>query len=272
VKNTHFLPERTLTEPKNAKLKTTLPTHRSFRCGLLIFALIVSLLAVQGTQAWASTTGGRNFTLTQMTSTVSTNRFSVYLVYPSSAYAGESEVVAAVTTARSSGTVVSLSIDVFSYVNGRPVRIASETILANTHVQAGNKWRTFFVVTIPANAQSGPLFGTITEVWQQPQSYYSSNYISPPYSATAYCTQNYPYYSTHQTQSYPSHSRNIWGSSHSSIEPNTYQGAYVYQGACVCQPSYVSQPEPYYVPNDAPNYATQATSQQTFTLTHVLGQ
>jgi hypothetical protein len=207
-----------------------------------------------------------------MTSTVSTNRFSVNLVYPSSAYAGESEVVAAVTTARSSGTVVSLSIDIFSYVNGRPVRIASETILANTHVQSGNKWRTFFVVTIPANAQSGPLSGTITEVWQQPQSYYSSNYISPPYSTTAYCTQNYPYYSTHQTQSYPSHSRNIWGSSHSSTQPNMYQGAYVYQGACVYQPSYVSQPEPYYVPNDAPNYATQATSQQTFTLTHVLGQ
>jgi hypothetical protein len=229
----------------------------------------VSLLAVQGTQAWASTTGGRNFTPSQITSTVSTNRFSVYLVYPSSAYAGESEVVAALTTARSSGTVVSLSIDIFSYVNGRPVRIASEIILANTHVQAGNKWHTFFVVTVPANAQSGPLSGTITEVWQQLQSYYSTNYISPPYSTTAYCTQNYPYYST---QSYPSHSPRIWDSSHSPIRPNVYQVAYVYQGACVYQPSYMSQPAPYYLLNDAPNYATQATSQQTFTLTHVLGQ
>lgn len=165
---------------------------RSFRYPLLISGLILLLLAVQATQAFptVNATTPAADTTSQLTSTVMTNHFSVYFVYPTSASPGQSELISANTTATSSVNIISFSIDISSYVNGQPMKLASQTILGYTTVQAGAKWRTLFTVNIPAGAQAGSLIGTVTEIWQQP----SGSYYSTPYSYMPYYTQNYGYY------------------------------------------------------------------------------
>jgi hypothetical protein len=285
MKNTHLLPKRSLT------------------FGLLVPALLLSLLAVQGTQVWADTP-------TQLTSTVTTNHFSVSLVFPTSASPGQSEQISATTTATSSANIISFSIDISSYVNGQPLKLASQTILGSTTVQTGAKWQTLLTVNIPPNAQPGPLIGTVTEVWQNPN-YYSSYYSTPYYYTSyyysmPYYTQNYPNYNTYQSnmpqQNYPNHNMHQY---QYNIPQQGYQNSntYPYQlyrypnGFTVMQtppqnhqqtqpqmnrPSYFNQPsnyygsnyyEPYYVityyPMYASDYATQLTSQQTVALTYV---
>jgi hypothetical protein len=163
---------------------------------LLISALVVSLLALQGTQVWASPALNATDanTANESAFAISTAHMSVYLVFPTSAYPGQTETISANTTATSSGTIVSFSIDVFALIDGQPMKIASQTIVANAYVAVGEEWRSSLVVAIPADAQrSALLIGTITEVWQQAPNYYSSYYVTLYYN-TPYCTHNSQYY------------------------------------------------------------------------------
>jgi hypothetical protein len=162
---------------------------------LLISAIVISLLALQGTQVWASPALNATDanTANEMASTVSTAHMSVYLVFPTSVYPGQTETISANTTATSSGTIVSFSIGVFALIDGQLMKIASQTIVANAYVAVGEKWRSSLVVAIPADAQSALLTGTITEVWQQAPSYYSSYHVTPYYNMPYY-TQNSQYY------------------------------------------------------------------------------
>ena len=164
---------------KNMPLLLSLSRHpradRSFRYAPLISGFILLLLVVQATQAYATTPAAD--TTSQLTSTVMTNHFSVYFVYPTSASPGQSEQISVTTTATSGANIISFSIDISSFVNGQPMKLASQTILGSTTVQTGAKWQTLFTVNVPADAQAGPLIGTVTEVWQQSSgSYYSSPY------------------------------------------------------------------------------------------------
>ena len=171
---------------------------RSMTFDILVSTLLVLLLAVQGTQAWADTPN-------QLTSTVTTNHFNVSLVFPTSVSPGQSEQISTTTTATSSANIISFTIDVSSYVNGQPVKLASQTVLGSTTVQTGAKWQNVITVNIPPDAQPGPLIGTVTEVWQTPNynSYYSS-YYSMPYYYTSYYSMPYymgnyrNYYNTYQ--------------------------------------------------------------------------
>ena len=279
MKNSHLLPKRSLI------------------FDILVPALLLSLLALQGTQVWADTPN-------QLTSTVTTNHFSVSLVFPTSASPGQSEQISATTTATSSANIISFSLDISSYVNGRPVKLASQTILGSTTVQTGAKWQTLFTVNIPPDAQPGPLIGTVTEVWQNPN-YYSSYYSNPYYYTSYYYSmpyyaRNYPNYNTHQYQ------YNIPQQGYQNSNTNPYQLYRYPNGFTVMQtspqnhqqtqpqmnrPSYFNQPsytyspanyygsnyyEPYYVITYYPmypmydsNYATPLTSQQTVVLTYI---
>jgi hypothetical protein len=223
---------------------------------------------------------------------------TVQLTYFSSAYNGQSEQISAVTTATASVRIVRFSIDIFAYADGRSVKLASQTIVANANVNPGNSWRTLLAVTIPTRAQSGPLTGTVTEVWQQPSNYYSSSY-GTPYYCTPY-TQNYKYYNPSYNPNYdpqynPSYNQCYNPNYNLNYNSNYYNPNYnpnyntlqyvqypngfvalvtspqsnvrpiVYRPTYVHQTPYTSQPAPYYVSN----YITQVTSQQTFTLTYV---
>jgi hypothetical protein len=163
---------------------------------LLISAIVVSLLALQGTLVWASPALNATDanTANESASTISTAHMSIYLVFPTSAYPGQTETISANTTATSSGIIVSFSIDVFALIDGQLMKIASQTIVANAYVAVGEEWRSSLVVAIPADAQrSALLIGTITEVWQQAPNYYSSYYVTRYYN-TPYCTHNSQYY------------------------------------------------------------------------------
>jgi hypothetical protein len=264
---------------------------RSFTSLLLVSALLLWPLAVQGTQVWADTTS-------QLTSTVTTNHFSVLLVFPTSASPGQSEPISATTTATSSASVISFSIDISSYVNGKPVKLVSQTVLGYTTVQTGAKWHTLLTVNIPPNAQPGPLIGTVTEVWQTPN-YYSSYYGRPYYYTSYYSmpyAQSYPSYNTYPCNTQQQNCQNYNTYPYQLVRyPNGFavmqppsQSHQQTQSPQVNRPSYVNQPsytygpgyyygpnyyEPYYVttyyPMYASNYSTQLTSQQTVALTYV---
>jgi len=259
---------------------------RPFRYALLISVLMLSILAVQGTQVWASAAVAGP--VTQVTSTASTSHMTVQLVFPASAYRGQSVQISATTTATSSANIVSFSIDIASYVNGQLVKLVSQTIVANTYVQAGDVWQTLLVVAIPTDAQPGPLIGTITEVsltsnyyysyYGTPYYYYRPNYV--PY----YYTQNLRYYNTRAsnapqygsiagTQTPPqTYTQPLKGPIAAiQIPPQTYRQSQVYRPAYVYQPSCMCQPLPHYAPIYSPNYyATQVSSQQTIMLTYVI--
>jgi hypothetical protein len=277
MKNMRFLPKRSLT------------------FGLLVTALLVSLLAVQGTPVWADTPR-------QLTSTVTTNHFTVSLVFPSSASPGQTEQILATTTATSSANIIGFSIDVSSYANGQPVKLVSQTILASTTVQAGAKWQTLLTVNIPATAQPGPLIGTVTEVWQSPgyySSYYGTPYYYTYYYTTPYYVRSYPNYNAYhyqyqynvpqqgyqssntfpyQLKSYPNGFTVMQPASqnHQQAQPQTNRPSYFNQPSYTYRPTYHYGPnyyEPYYVttyyPMYSSSYATQLTSQQTVVLTYV---
>jgi hypothetical protein len=183
---------------------------------LLISAIVISLLALQGTQVWASPALNATDanTANEMASTVSTAHMSVYLVFPTSVYPGQTETISANTTATSSGTIVSFSIGVFALIDGQLMKIASQTIVANAYVAVGEKWRSSLVVAIPADAQSALLTGTITEVWQQAPSYYSSYHVTPYYNMpyytqnSQYYNSNYQYYNSNYNSQYYNYNSN----------------------------------------------------------------
>lgn len=272
---------------KNRRLQSGLTrtprTGRPFRYALLISVLMLSILAVQGTQVWASTAVAGT-----LRSTASTSHMTVQLVFPASAYPGQSVQISATTTATSSANIVSFSIDISSYVNGQPLKLASQTIVANTNVQAGDIWQTLLVVAIPTDAQPGPLIGTVTEV-SLTSNYYYSYYGTPyyydrPSYMPYYYTQNYRYYNTRAsnapqygsiagTQTSPQTYTQPLKGPIAAIQtpPQTYTQSHVYKPAYVYQPSCVCQPTPHYAPIYAPNYyAIEVSSQQTVMLTYVI--
>jgi hypothetical protein len=237
MKNTHLLPKRSLA------------------FGLVVSALLVSLLALQGTQVWADTPN-------QLTSTVTTSHFSVSLVFPTSASPGQSEQISATTTATSSANIISVTIDISSYVNGLPVKLASQTILGSTTVQSGAKWQTLLTVNIPADAQPGPLIGTITEVWQNPNyysSYYGTPYYYTYYYTVPYYTGNYPYY--YNTYQYNMPQRNY---------PNSYN-THQYQYNIPQQGYQNSNTFPYQLKSYPNGFTVMQTPQQNQQQTHQSG-
>jgi hypothetical protein len=213
-------------------------------------------------------------------SRVSTNHLTIQLTFPKSVYPGQSITIQAATTAKSNGRIIRVSIDIFSLLDKQLVKIASQTILTDMTVRSGDDWETSLLVFIPTNAQRGPLIGTVTEIWQvwqearqETSNYYSSYYGTPYY--TPYCSyyqdhvyyaQSYPYYNsyTYNAQQYVRHPS---GFIDLRTSPPTLR--YVYE------PSYACEPVPYYGPNYVPNYAAsyapQASSEQTFLFTYVLG-
>jgi len=140
----------------------------------------------------------------QTATTISTDHFTVQLTFPESADPGDTITVSATTTAKSSGEVDNLSIEVFAYVNRQLAKAASATVLTNKQVNSDNTWQNTLTVAIPPNADRSVMIGIVTETWEDVSSYYGS-YGYLPY---------YPYY-------YPSYPNN----------PATY---YVYE------PSYVT--------------------------------
>jgi len=230
-----------------------------------------------------------------------TNHFSVYFVYPTSASPGQSEQISVTTTATSGANIISFSINISSFVNGQPMKLASQTILGSTTVQTGAKWQTLFTVNVPADAQAGPLIGTVTEVWQQS----SGSYYSSPYYYMPYYTQNYGYnygynmynvypYQTYNTQQYPSYPNGYNTFPNNNLQYKRYPNGFTVlqtptqsnmqsqsqRQLYMNRPSYAYQSHyarNYYVPSYvmvydpmySSNYATPVTSQLTVTLTYV---
>ena len=126
----------------------------------------------------------------QTAATISTDHFTVQLTFPESADPGETITVSTTTTAKSSGIVDSLSIEVFMYVNRQLAKAASATILTDKQVHSGNTWQNTLTATIPPNADRSVMVGIITETWEDTSSYYGSYGYLPYYS---YYYPSYPY-------------------------------------------------------------------------------
>jgi hypothetical protein len=155
---------------------------------------------------------------------------TVQFTFPESADPGKTVTISATTTAKANKRVNSLSIEVFTYVDRQLAKVATATVLKEQKIRSGDIWQTTLAVTIPLNAERSTMIGTVTEVWEETSSYYSSSYYLPyyPYYGPYPYSSSYPYY-----PSYP-YDRTIF---------------YAYQ------PSYV---------------VTEKSSQQTLPLTYVL--
>jgi hypothetical protein len=211
-------------QPERMTATRTRPTDRSW-VPLIASALLLSLLAIQGAQMWTPSavnaiypnsyspasaaqplaeTQAQTTPASQTVTTVSTDHFTVQLTFPESADPGNTITITTTTTAKSSGEVDNLSIEVFSYVNRQLAKATSATVLTNSQVHTGNTWQTTLSATIPPNADRSVMVGIVTEAWEDVSSYYGS-YGYLPY---------YPYY-------YPSY-------------PDNFTMYYVYE------PSYVT--------------------------------
>ena len=254
------------------------PAGRRLRA-LLTSALILSLLAVQGTLLWASptvsSTTPNTGSMNQRTSTVWTNHLKVQFFFPASAYPGQREPISVTATVKSNGRILRLSLDISSYVGKQLVKIASQTIVSDKTVRSGETWRSLLVVVIPANAQPGALIGTVTEVWEETSNYYSSYYRTPecyvsrcPYQQDhGYYAQKYAYYSTY-TQDYASY-LNVFTAPRTS---QTRAQRYSCQPAYAYGPSYGCEHAPYYGSDYGPDYAPASATQsgQSVLLTNIL--
>ena len=316
-------------QPERMKATRFRPTDKAW-IPLVASALILSLLAIQGVQVFTPSavnafnpnsysavfpTAQPTFQTPSQTpqtsqasqasqtiTNVSTDHFTVQFTFPESADPGNTITISTITTANSNGRIVSLTIDVFSYVGNQLVKSASETIATDKDVGSGDNWQTSLAVVIPTNAQRGPLIGTVTEVWQEASNYYSSDYSSnyyPNYYSnyySAYCSDYYrnyyPNYANTQTvppttsnlptppatTAFPAitPSENYTAAMQRYLNQDRYvnQPRYVYQHRYVYQPSYLCEPASYYGPNYTPYYAssyvTQVSSEQTLSLTYVL--
>jgi len=211
-------------QPERMRATRTRPTDKSW-VPLVASALLLSLLAIQGAQMWTPSavnaiypnsyspaslaqplaeTQVQTTPASQTVTTVSTDHFTVQLTFPESADPGNTITITTTTTAKSSGEVDNLSIEVFSYVNRQLAKATSATVLTNSQVYTGNTWQNTLTVTIPPNADRSVMVGIVTEAWEDVSSYYGS-YGYLPY---------YPYY-------YPSY-------------PDNFTMYYVYE------PSYVT--------------------------------
>jgi hypothetical protein len=225
---------------------------------LVASALILSLLAIQGAQMWTPSAVNTLYPnsyspaspvqplaemptqttpASQTVTTVSTDHFTVQFTFPESADPGNTIAMLTTTTAKSSGKVDNLSIEVFAYVNRQLAKATSTTILTSKQVRSGNTWQTTLTATIPPNADRSVMVGIVTETWEEMSSYYNSYGYLPYYAS-------YPYYMSHPY--YP------------------YEPSYPYYN-----PSYPYNYTMYYVYE--PSYVTvQKSSEQTLPLTYVL--
>lgn len=283
MKNARLLVLRSSPNPRNTRSSAT-PLPGPSLMALVASVLMLSLLVVSAVipSAYGVASGTK-----PSRSTVSTDHLTVEFTFPYSADLGQSITISATSTAKSNGRIIRFSIDIFSYVDKQLVRLASRTIVTDTIVRVGDNWQTWLQVVVPTNAQRGPLMGTVTEVWQETSTYYyytsycsysPQNYYR--YYSQNYYPQNYPYYSTYDTCNTQQYLCSRNGITALRISPQSHtQPSYVYKPSYLCQPSYVYKPsyvcQPSYVPQTAscysPDYATQVSSQQTFTLTYVLG-
>ena len=130
----------------------------------------------------------------QTVTTISTDHFTVQLTFPESADPGNTITISTTTTAKSSGQVDNLSIEVLTYVNRQLAKATSATVLTNRQVYSGNTWQTTLTVTIPPNADRSVVVGIVTETWEEMSSYGSYGYLpyypyyypSDPYNFTMY--------------------------------------------------------------------------------------
>jgi len=260
----------------------------------LVIAVLLTIILVVGPvipSAYGVAAAPKKSTIT-----VSTAHMSVQLTFPYSADPGQAISVSAAATANSHGRMIRFSIDIFSYVNGQLVRLASETIVTDTMVRVGDNWQAWLPLVVPANAQPGPLIGRATEVWQE-TSYY---YYYGPVAGSSYCYQDRNYYlqnyymqNWQQQNCYPQNYYQNYPPNYACYTydtysmqgylqpgnriitvrtpPQSYTQRWVYEFARMYQPSYVCQPMAYYGPDYARSYAGPISSQQTFPLTYVSG-
>lgn len=178
---------------------------------LVASAFLLSLLAIQSAQMWSPSavnviypssyspvSTAQPFSemptqpaqTSQTAATISTDHFTVQLTFPESADPGDTITVSTTTTAKSSGTVDSLSIEVLMYVNRQLAKATSATILTDKQVHSGNTWQNTLAATIPQNADRSVMVGIITETWEDTSSYYGSYGYLPYYP---YYYPSYPY-------------------------------------------------------------------------------
>lgn len=169
---------------------------------LVASTLILSLLAMQGMQMWVPSavnviypnsyapfpaleprpeTPAATPLASETTAIVSGDHLTVQFSFPESAEPGKTITISAVTTAKESKKVNSLSIEVFAYVDKQLVREAEATVLENKKIRSGDTWQTTLIVTVPPNAERSTMIGTVTELWEETTSYYSPYYYSWPY-------------------------------------------------------------------------------------------
>jgi len=197
-------------QPERMTATRTRPTDRSW-VPLIASALLLSLLAIQGAQMWTPSavnaiypnsyspayaaqpfaeTPTQTTPASQTVTTISTDHFTVQLTFPESADPGNTITISTTTTAKSSGQVDNLSIEVLTYVNRQLAKATSATVLTNRQVHSGNTWQTTLTVTIPPNADRSVVVGIVTETWEEMSSYYDSYSYLPYYP---YYYPSYPY-------------------------------------------------------------------------------
>jgi hypothetical protein len=241
-------------QPERMRATRTRPTDKPW-VPLVASALILSLLAIQGAQMWTPSavntiypnsyppasavqpfaeTPTQTAPASQTVTAVSTDHFTAQFTFPESADPGNTITMSITTTAKSSGKVDNLSIEVFAYVNRQLAKTTSTTVLTSKQVQSGNTWQTTLSVTIPSNADRSVIVGIVTETWEEMSSYYNSYGYTPYY-------QSYPY--GYSYPNYPTYPYNYPPYAYNTTMP------YVYE------PSYVT---------------VQKSSQQTLPLTYVL--
>ena len=310
MKEKRAFPWQWCPQPERMKVTRFRPTDKAW-IPLVASALILSLLAIQGVQVFTPSAvnafnpnsysavfptaqptfqtpsqtpqASQASQASQTITSVSTDHFTVQFTFPESADPGNTITISTITTANSNGRIVSLTIDVFSYVGNQLVKSASGTIATDKDVGSGDNWQTSLAVVIPTNAQRGPLIGTVTEVWQEASNYYSSDYSSnyyPNYYSnyySAYCSDYYRnYYPNYElphrryrrlraiadTPGYRGISSHHPASDNYTAAMQGYlnqdrsvnQPRYVYQQRYVYQPSYLCEPASYYGPNNVPYY------------------
>jgi outer membrane murein-binding lipoprotein Lpp len=197
-------------QPERMRATRTRPTDRPW-VPLIASALLLSLLAVQGAQMWSPSavnviypnsynpasaaqpfaeTPTQTAPASQTVTTISTDHFTVQLNFPESADPGNTITISTTTTAKSSGQVDNLSIEVLTYVNRQLAKATSATVLTNRQVHSGNTWQTTLTVTISPNADRSVMVGIVTETWEEMSNYYDSYGYSPYYQ---YYYPSYPY-------------------------------------------------------------------------------
>jgi hypothetical protein len=200
-------------QPERMRATRTRPTDKSW-VPLVASALLLSLLAIQGAQmslpsavnviypsSYSPASAAQPFAETptqttpasQTVTTTSTDHFTVQLTFPESADPSNTITISTTTTAKSSGQVDNLSIEVLTYVNQQLTKATSATVLTNRKVHSGDTWQTTLTVTISPNADRSVMVGIVTETWEETSTHYNSYGYLPYYP---YYYPSYPYNST----------------------------------------------------------------------------